>query len=173
MSITRLASLLRNLLHKQRDERELDAEVRAHELLLADEKIRSGMNIREAQRQARLELGGVEQVKEQVREIRAGHVLETFFQDVRFGLRMLRKSPGFAAVAVLTFALGIGANAAIFSFVNAIVLRPLPFSDPSRLVTVLDAKPSNEAEWLFVSPNRFEEFVRRSTTFDHLAAAEN
>ncbi|MBA0088691.1 MAG: ABC transporter permease, partial [Acidobacteria bacterium Pan2503] len=151
----------------------MDAEVRAHELLLADEKIRAGMNPQEARRQARLELGGVEQVKEQVREIRAGHVLETLFQDVRFGLRMLRKSPGFTAVAVLTFALGIGANAAIFSFVNAIVLRPLPFGAPSRLVTVLDTKPSNEVDWLFVSPNRFEEFVRRSRAFDQIAGAEN
>ena len=130
MSITRLASLLRNLFHKQREERELDAEVRAHELLLADEKIRSGMNPQEAQRQARLELGGVEQVKEHIREIRAGHLLEILFQDVRFGVRMLAKSPAFTAVAVLILALGIGANTAIFTILDAVLLRNLPVPHP-------------------------------------------
>jgi hypothetical protein len=81
MGFRQLASLLRNLFHKQREERELDAEVRAHELLLAEEKIRAGMNPQEAQRQARLELGGVEQVKEQVREIRA--YFRTSWRDAR------------------------------------------------------------------------------------------
>jgi putative ABC transport system permease protein len=94
-------------------------------------------------------------------------------QDVRFALRMLRKSPGFTAVAIFTLALGIGANSAMFSVVNGILLRSLPFKEPSRLVTVLDTKPSKGVDWLFVSPNRFEEWVRRNTTFDQIAAAEN
>jgi predicted permease len=86
---------------------------------------------------------------------------------------MLRKSPGFTAVAIFTLALGIGANSAMFSVVNGILLRSLPFKEPSRLVTVLDTKPSKGVDWLYVSPNRFEEWVRRNTTFDQIAAAEN
>lgn len=146
MGFRHLASLLRNLFHRQREERELDAELRAYALLLADEKIRAGMNPQEAQRQARLELGGVEQVKERVRQIRAGHLLETFFQDVRFGARALRKSSGFAAAAIFTLALGIGANTAVFSLLNAVVLRLLPVPDPQRIVQFTYTLPSNGPE---------------------------
>jgi predicted permease len=99
--------------------------------------------------------------------------LQAFWEDARYGVRMLRKSPGFTAVAVLTLALGIGANSAMFSVVNGILLRSLPFKEPSRLVTVLDTKPSKGVDWLFVSPNRFEEWVRHNTAFDQIAAAEN
>jgi predicted permease len=99
--------------------------------------------------------------------------VQAFWEDARYGVRMLRKSPGFTAVAVLTLALGIGANSAMFSVVNGILLRSLPFKESSRLVTVLDTKPSKGVDWLFVSPNRFEEWVRHNTAFDQIAAAEN
>ena len=133
MSFARMASLLRNLLHKQRKERELDDEVRSYELLLADEKVRAGLNPQEAGRQARLELGGLEQVKEQVRETRAGHLLETLIQDVRFGLRTLARAPGFTTVVVLSLALGIGANTAIFTLLDSILFKMLPVQNPQEL----------------------------------------
>ena len=146
MIVRQLTSLLRNLLNRQREERELDAEIRSNELLLADEKIRAGMSPQEAHRQARIELGGIEQVKEQVREIRAGHIVETLFRDVRFGLRMLTKNPGFTAVAVITLALSIGANTAIFSLLNAVVLRLLPVPNPQQLVQFTYTFPSSVPE---------------------------
>jgi putative ABC transport system permease protein len=168
MVVPHLTSLLRNLLHRQREERELDAEIRSNELLLADEKIRAGMNSQEAHRQACIELGGVEQVKEQVREIRAGHLLETVFQDIRFGIRMLRKTPGFTAVAVITLALGIGASSAIFSVVEAVLLRPLPYPNPQQIVRVWEQAPDGHRMDL-ARPN-FEDFRKQNDTFMALAA---
>ena len=89
--------------------------------------------------------------------------------DLRFALRMLRKNPGFTVIAVLTLALGIGANSAIFSIANAVIIQPLPFRDPDHLVTVLETKASQNLDWLYVTGNNFVQWQERSESFEHLA----
>jgi predicted permease len=152
---------------------QLDDEIREHIETETQDNIARGMSPEEARYAAVRKFGNVTRVKEDTREVWSFVWLEQLLQDVRFAVRMLCKSPGFTAVAIFTLALGIGANSAMFSVVNGILLRSLPFKEPSRLVTVLDTKPSKGVDWLYVSPNRFEEWVRRNTTFDQIAAAEN
>ena len=166
MVLSRLTSLLRNLLDKQRQERELDQEVRTHELLLADEKIRAGMSPGEAHRQARLELGGVEQVKEQVREMRAGHLLETLWQDLRVGVRMLRKNLSFTLLAVFSLAIGVGASSVMFSAVDSILLRPLPYRSADRLVVILNHGRGP------IAPANYVDWKAQSKSFETMGAAE-
>lgn len=137
----RFKSALRTLLHKQQSERELDAEDRSYVEALADEKIKSGIPPIEARRQAIAESGGLEQVKQAVRDQRASTTIESIFQDIRYALRQMRHNPAFTWTAVITLGLGIGATTAIFSAVYALLIRPLPYTGASRLVEVYEVLP--------------------------------
>jgi len=129
-------SLLRNLFWSRGVEAELDQELHAHLQILIEENIHAGMPPKDAERAARMELGGIEQVKEEVRERRLGNWFHSVMSDCRYGLRQLRKSPGFTVTVIFTLALAIGANTAIFSMVNALILKSLPYSHPERMGTI-------------------------------------
>lgn len=164
---SRLSSLGRNLLRGPRVDSEIDEDVRAYARMLAEEKERAGMSAEEARRAAAIEVGGVEQVKERVRDVRLGTFLGTVAADVRYGLRALGRNPGFAVAAVLALALGIGATAAIFSVVNAVLLHPLPYREPDRLAVILHRGVNP------VAPANFLDWRRQSTAFERTGAADN
>jgi predicted permease len=167
---TRLSSLCCNLLNKDRREQELNEELDAYLQMLTESNMKDGLNPAEARRAALIEIGGIEQVKEQVREVRIGHLLETLWQDIFYGARVLLKKPGFTLIAVLTLALGIGANTAIFSVLNSVLLRPLPYKDADRLVWIWDSNPSMGFPRFASSGPNFKDWKQQPTSFEHMAA---
>ncbi|HEV2289447.1 MAG TPA: ABC transporter permease [Candidatus Acidoferrales bacterium] len=152
-------------------DRELADELESHLQMHVDENIRRGLAPVEARRQALIASGGMEQAKELYRDRRSLPFLETLWQDVRFALRMLRKSSGFTAVAVLTLALGIGANTALFSVVNGVLLNPLPYPHPEQVVLVSNTSSAIPETW--VSYPDYLDLVRDNHSFSSLAAYES
>jgi hypothetical protein len=133
----------RRLLQRDRVERQLDAELRDHFERLVADYVREGVTEADARRRARLEFGGMEQVKEQCRDARGTRWVDEIVQDVRYGLRLLRRSPAFTLVAVSSLALGIGANSAIFTLVDRVLLKSLPVRDPHQLVLLYGGSWTN------------------------------
>ncbi|HSY59885.1 MAG TPA: ABC transporter permease, partial [Terriglobales bacterium] len=148
-------------------ELELSEEVRDHVERQITANIAAGMSAQEARRQAALEFGGAEAVKENCREQRSGFWLETLITDVRYGIRMMLRTPAFTIVAILTLALGIGANTAIFSVVNGVLLNPLPFPQPEQLVTLSESKPNFATG--SISYLNFRDWQHSNHTFSSMA----
>src|SRR5215471_265246 len=169
-SLRSLLLRLRDLFRREKRERELSDELASHLAMHIEDNVRAGMSSQQAQRAALLKLGGVEQTKENCRERGGLPVLDCLLRDLRFALRMLQKNPGFTAVSVLTLALGIGATTAIFSVMNAVLLRPLAMEDPSRVVYL-------QEQWrdLFpgLSVGNFTDLQQQSSSFTKLCASNN
>src|SRR5258708_8850335 len=138
-----LRSWLRAIIGRTRMEREMDAELRFHIEAFAEDLARSGVPRAEVLRRARIEFGGIERAKEECRDAGGVNFINSLIQDLRFGLRMLRKNPGFTAVAVITLGLGIAVNTAVFTAFDSLVLRPRPVQDPDSLVAVFRTAPGD------------------------------
>jgi predicted permease len=165
--LSQLRSWLHSLLRRSRLERDMDAELRFHLETYTDDLIRNGVPRGEAFRRARIEFGGLERAKEECRDARGITLLESFLQDLRFAIRTFRKSPAFTAAAILTLALGIGANAAIFGLVDSALLRAVPFRDPNRLVHIwtIDADGDSHTP----SPTQYTAIQKTSASFENVA----
>src|SRR5690348_6447351 len=168
--LSSLRTIISILFRRSRVERDMDEELRSHIQNRAEDLMHSaGLSRAEAQRRARLEFGGYQKYKEEIRESLGAHFIETLLQDIRYALRMLRKSPGFTAVAILTLALGIGANTAIFSIVNAVLLRSLPFPDPAHLVRIYFNNPGVGLRGVRFSVPEFDDLRKQTDVFEDVS----
>ncbi len=160
---------LRNLFRKTQLDRDLHAELASHlELHIAD-NLRSGMTPEEARRDALLKLGGLEQTKESVRDQRGLLFLESLLRNLRIGTRTLARTPGFTFISILVIAIGIGANVALFTVVRSVLLKPLPFKDPARLVRVYEHSSDDKFPYNWGAGGVFTEWKKQSGSFSDLA----
>ena len=172
-------SWLQRLFARRRMERDLDKEIQFHVESEVANKVRSGISEIEARRLTRLEFGGTEQIKEDCRESRGTLWFESLVQDVRYGLRQLRRSPGFTFIAILSLAVGIGANTAIFTLLNALLLRPLPVQKPSELLLFGDGHAQGstssvpDGDTRLFSYSFFHDFSEKDTSFSGIAAVDS
>lgn len=163
--------LWRNFHHREELNEDLNEELGAYFDEIVADKVNSGKVREDALREARRELGGMEQVKQTVRDGRTGAFLETLIQDLRFALRTLVRNSGFSTVIVLTLALGIGANSAIFTIVNGILVKPLPYLEPNRLLTLWETSLRDRTLGT-VAPANFYDWQQQTHSFDKMAAID-
>jgi predicted permease len=168
-----LRHFVRNLFRRDRVERELTDEIDGYADLLIEEKVAQGMSHDEACRVARLEIGRIDHVKEHVRDVRVGAWLDPLRQDARFAVRTLTRRPGFAAVAVLTLGVGMGATTAVFSLIDSVLLKPLPFHEPDRLVMVWEVRPRFNLPRIEAAPLNYVDWQQQVQAFESLAAYVN
>ncbi|HEY4303640.1 MAG TPA: ABC transporter permease [Gemmatimonadaceae bacterium] len=167
---SRARTAARNLSGPDAVDRDLDEELATYVDLLIIEKVKAGASPDDARRQTLIEIGGLDMVKEQVRDERPGMMLENAQRDLRYGLRQLRRSPVFAAIAILTIALGIGATSAIFSVINAVALKPLPYPNSDRLVFITSQFPKLGFDKFWLSAPEYFELRQRSQSYTDIAA---
>jgi putative ABC transport system permease protein len=165
-----VSNWLRSSFRRSTVERELGSELRFHIERQVEENLAAGMSPEEARRAALREFGGVEQVKEDCRDTRRANYVENLVKDIRYGLRMLRKSPGFTFFAVTVLALGIAANSAIFSIADNVLVRPLPYRDASRIVTVWEDASAYGFPKDTPAPGNFSDWKSRNRVFEDVAA---
>ena len=170
IGLGRLARSIRAFFRRGQADQALDAEIRFHLAQETEQNIARGMNPEEARRQAILSFGGVEWTREAHRDERPMQWLEEFRADVRYALRALRRGPVFAVAAILTLGLGIGANTAIFSAVNAVILKPLPFPASDRLVMLWEENPEKNWHQQVVAPANYLDWKEQVAAFEDAAA---